>query len=96
MHGGQVTGVSFFALPLHQGRDDLGPGAFLQKLQGPIRRQPGIEEVTWPVGIRSPFIKFITLGNENSALLESLHGRDDDVAGIGVNELQTNRFGPPT
>ena len=96
MHRGQVTGVFSFALPLHQGRDDLGPRAFLQKLQGPIRRQPAIEKVTMPLGIRSPFIKFITLGNENPALLESLHGCHDDVAGIGVKELQTNRFGPAT
>ena len=95
MHRGQVTGVFFFALPLHQGRDDLGPRAFLQKLQGPIRRQPAVQEITMPVGIRSPFIKFITLGNENPALLESLHGRQNDVAAVGVNELQTNRFGPP-
>ena len=91
---GQITGVPLLTLALHQSRDDLGPGAFPQKLQGPVRRQPAVEKVTVPVGIRAPFVKFVTLGDENPAGLESLHGRQDNVAFVRVDQVQAHRFGP--
>ena len=65
---GKVTGILLVAFPFHQGRDDLSAGAFPQQLQGTVRRQPGIEKVTVPVGISPPFIKFIDLGNQNLTL----------------------------
>ena len=92
---GQITGILLIAFPSHHGRDDLSAGAFPQQLQGPVRLHPAVEEVTFPMGISPPFIKFIDLGDQNLACLESLHGRQNDVAGVGVKEVEADGFGPP-
>ena len=81
-------------MPLHQSRDHRGARAFLQKLQGAVRMQSAIEKITFPLGIGAPFIELIALGNENPALFESLHGSQDDVTLIGVDEVEAHRLGP--
>ena len=46
------------------------------------------------MGIRPPFIEFVALGDENPALLKCLHGGQNNIALIRVNELQADRFRP--